>query len=111
MVGPNTTLNYWIYPQDNAANGLVSGNNSTCVAIDIIFTDGSSLRDSGAVDQHGNRVHPNYQCGHLNLDQWNQVLSTIGSAVNGKTISKIDIGYDQPAKHRWRIVAISTISA
>jgi hypothetical protein len=67
------------------------------VAIDLIFTDGTALRNLGAVDQHGNQVHPAHQCGHLNLDQWNQVISNIGAVANGKTISKLDEGYDQPA--------------
>ena len=94
-VGSNTTLSYWIYPQSSATSNLVSGNNSTCVAVDMIFTDGSNLRDSGAVDQHGNKLHPGSQCGHLTMDQWNLVTSNIGAVANGKTISKLDIGYDQ----------------
>jgi len=53
VVGPNTTLTYWIYPQSAATSGLVSGSNSSCVAVDLIFTDGSNLRDSGVVDQNG----------------------------------------------------------
>lgn len=95
-IGPNTTLSYWVYPQSNASSGSVSGSNSTCVAIDMIFTDGSDLRDSGAVDQNGNQLHPAHQCGHLTLDQWNYVTSNIGASVNGKSINRIDVGYDQP---------------
>jgi len=97
VVGPNTTLSYWIYPQSNVTSGLVSGSNSTCVALDMVFSDGTDLRDSGAVDQNGNQLHPAHQCGHLTLDQWNYVTSDIGAAVNGKTINRIDVGYDQPA--------------
>ncbi len=97
MVGPNTTLSYWIYPQSAATSGLVSGSNSSCVAVDLIFTDGSNLRDSGAVDQNGVRVHLAQQCGHLPLDQWDLVTTNIGAVANGKTLSKLDIGYDQPA--------------
>jgi RHS repeat-associated protein len=96
LVSPSTTLTYWVYPQSSSANAGVSGSNSSCVAIDLIFTDGTNLRDSGALDQHGNRLHPAFQCGHLALDQWNQVVSNIGAVVGGKTISKIDVGYDQP---------------
>jgi RHS repeat-associated protein len=96
VIGPTTTLSYWIYPQSSTANGNVSGNNSTCVAIDMAFTDGSDLRDSGAVDQNGNQLHPAHECGHLVLDQWNYVTSDIGAKLNGKTLSRIDIGYDQP---------------
>jgi hypothetical protein len=97
VVGPNTTLSYWVFPQSSATSNLVSGSNSTCVAVDMIFTDGSDLRDSGAVDQHGVKLHPTSQCGHLTMDQWNLVTSNIGSVRNGKTISRINVGYDQPA--------------
>ncbi|MGE5334390.1 MAG: hypothetical protein ACM3N4_06795, partial [Nitrososphaerota archaeon] len=96
VIGPNTTLSYWVFPQSTAYSG-VSGSNSTCIAVDMIFTDGSDLRDSGAVDQSGNKLHPASQCGHLQLDHWNLVTSDIGAAVSGKTISHIDVGYDQPA--------------
>ena len=87
-----TTLSYWIYPQSGAPN-------STYVAIDLIFTDGSSLRDSGATDQNGIRVHPQFQGqgGMLHTDSWNQVTSGIGRWAAGKTIARILVGYDQPA--------------
>lgn len=96
-VGPDTALSYWVFPQSTTNNNLVSGSNSTCVAIDMVFTDGSDLRDSGAVDQYGNQLHPAHQCGHLTLDQWNLVTSVIGAKVSGKTINRINVGYDQPA--------------
>lgn len=100
-VGPNTTLSYWIYPQgptdSTPGANLTSGNNSTCVAIDLIFSDGSDLRDSGATDQNGVRIHPAFQCGHLTLNTWNHVTVNLGSFVNGKTIMRINVGYDQPA--------------
>lgn len=69
VVGSNTTLSYWIYPQSSTTSSSVSGSNSTCVAIDMVFTDGTDLRDSGAVDQNGNQLHPAHQCGQLTLDQ------------------------------------------
>jgi hypothetical protein len=96
VVSSDTTLSYWVFPQSSNNYAGLGGSNSTCVAIDLIFTDGTNLRDSGAVDQNGNRVHPAAQCGHLKLDQWNLVTSNIGAVVSGKTISRIDIGYDQP---------------
>lgn len=97
-VGSNTTLSYWIYPQSSSAANVgsyISGNNSTCVAVDLIFSDSTSLRDSGAVDQNGNRAHPAYQCGHLTLDNWNHVTVNLGTNNNGKTINRLDVGYDE----------------
>jgi hypothetical protein len=91
-VKANTELSYWIYPQ------AVGGNNSAYVSIDLFCTDGSSLRDSGAVDQWGVRVHPAYQGagGRLALNQWNLVRSNIGTQLAGKTIYRIYVAYDQP---------------
>lgn len=100
-VGANTTLSYWIYPQgptdSTPGANLTSGTNSTCVAIDLIFSDGSDLRDSGATDQNGVRIHPAYQCNHLTLNTWNHVTVNLGAFVSGKTIVRVNIGYDQPA--------------
>lgn len=96
-VSSGTTLEYWIFPQSSASVNLVSGSNSTCVAIDLIFSNGSNLRDSGAVDQNGNAAHPNSQCNKLTLDTWNHVVINLGAHSNGLTIVRLDLGYDQPA--------------
>ncbi|HEX7654783.1 MAG TPA: GH92 family glycosyl hydrolase, partial [Verrucomicrobiae bacterium] len=64
-------LAYWIYPQSPASNGNTTGSNSTYVAVDLVFNDGTNLRDSGLTDQNGIRLHPAYQGGHLVLDAWN----------------------------------------
>ncbi|WP_034263233.1 hypothetical protein [Actinospica robiniae] len=87
-IDSGTTLSYWIYPQNSAA--------STCVALDMVFSDGTALRNLGAVDQSGNRLHPASQCGHLTLNQWNHVTANIGAVAAGKTLQRIDLGYDQP---------------
>jgi predicted GH43/DUF377 family glycosyl hydrolase len=87
-IDANTTLSYWVYPQNS--------NNSTCVALDMVFSDGTALRNLGAVDQNGNRLHPAGQCGHLALNQWNLVTAKIGAVAAGKTLQRIDLGYDQP---------------
>jgi alpha-L-fucosidase 2 len=91
------TLSYWIYPQSDATTPWVpaGSDNSTCVAVDLVFTDGSALRDSGAVDQNGIRLHPAYQCGHLTLDAWNHVTVNLATNAN-KQINRILVGYDHP---------------
>jgi predicted alpha-1,2-mannosidase len=88
-IGAGSTLSYWVYPQ--------SGGHLD-VAVDLIFTDGTNLRDSGAVDQHGVRVHPTFQGNGsvLGFNQWNNVVSNIGNYVAGKTVDRILIAYDQP---------------
>jgi hypothetical protein len=72
--------------------------NRTRVAVDLAFTDGSSLRDSGVVDQFGVRVHPQFQGegGHLVIGTWTRVRAKL-SALAGKVIDEIRVGYDQPA--------------
>jgi hypothetical protein len=97
-IGTSKTLSYWIYPQDNATTPYVAAGstNSTCAAVDMYFTDGSTLRDSGAVDQNGNKIHPASQCGHLSLNTWNHVTVNLATNNGNKQISRILIGYDQP---------------
>ena len=97
-IGSGKTLSYWIYPQSNATTTWVpaGSDDSTCVAIDMIFTDGSTLRDSGAVDENGNGIHPADQCGHLTLDTWNHVTVNLGTNNANKQINRILVGYDQP---------------
>jgi len=97
-IGPTTTLSYWIYPQSSATSPVpVYGSNSACVAIDMIFGDGSNLRDSGVTDQNGVRLHPGLQCRHLTLNTWNHVVAVLGTKLAGKTINRINVGYDQAA--------------
>ncbi|WP_126625793.1 hypothetical protein [Dictyobacter alpinus] len=99
VIHSSSTLSYWINPESAATSyNYATGSNSTCVGVDLIFSDGSTLRDSGAVDQNGHRAHPFYgQCNHLTLDAWNQVRVNLGSSsLNGKTLLRVIIGYDQP---------------
>jgi predicted GH43/DUF377 family glycosyl hydrolase len=95
-VGKNTTLSYWIFPDSSDLDGSVSGSNSTCVALDMVFTDGTALRNAGAKDSNGNSFTPSGQCGHLTPDQWDHVTVDVGAVAAGKDISRIDVGYDQP---------------
>jgi hypothetical protein len=64
--------------------------------LDLIFTDGIALRKLGAVDQNNRPLTPAGQGGHLKLNQWNSVESVIGAVAAGKTIARINIGYNQP---------------
>ncbi len=83
-----TTLTYWIYPQSL---------NGTSVAIDLALTDGRSLRDSGAVDQHGVRAHPQWQGEGRRMvaGQWNLVQVSL-AVLAGGTVDQLRVGYDQP---------------
>src|SRR5688572_10411793 len=95
-VTSSTTLSYWIWPQSSTADSRVAGDNSTCIALDVVFTDGSTLRESGSVDQNGDPADAAHQCGTLTKDAWNQVSINLGTMNLGKTISRILLDYDQP---------------
>ena len=86
-VSSRTTLSYWIYPESETAS---------CEAVDLVFTDGTALRDLGATDERGSPLTPSGQCGTLSIGQWNLVTSDIGAVAAGKQISRIDIGFDSP---------------
>jgi hypothetical protein len=94
-IKPTTTLSYWIYPQAKAEDQERSYN-STCVAVDLTFSDGSFLRNSGATDQRGNRAHPAHQCGKLIPRQWNHVVVPLGEHLSGTNVTQLNVGYEQP---------------
>ena len=86
-ISSTSVLDYWIYPQQD---------NGRYVAVDFHCTDGTTLRDSGAVDQNGFSVHPNAgHGGNIPLNAWSEVRSTVGSKLAGKTVDKIWVAYDR----------------
>ncbi|MGI5458810.1 GH92 family glycosyl hydrolase [Streptomyces sp. CA-249302] len=101
-VGRDTQLSYRIYP------GMADGDrdyDATNVSVDLAFTDGTYLSDLGATDQHGFGMSPQEQGAAkiLYVNQWNNVLSRIGSVAAGKTVDRILVAYDSakgPAKFR-----------
>ncbi len=101
LSGANLTVSagmhfaYWIFPQSPNNDVLATGSNSTYVALNLIFTDGTNLRDYGLTDQHGVPINPTNQATILSLDTWNYVAVDLTSLA-GKTISRIDLCYNQP---------------
>jgi hypothetical protein len=86
-VDANTDLSFWTYPQSNMAR---------YVSVDLLLSDGTRLHDYPATDTNGLSMHPNAGRGTVNA--WNKTTSHIGTWLNGKTISKILVGYDHPAE-------------
>ncbi|HTV62191.1 MAG TPA: GH92 family glycosyl hydrolase [Verrucomicrobiae bacterium] len=98
IIKPGMHFSYWIFPQSANGNGMVgmvTGSNSACVAMDIIFKDGTTLRNSGLTNQYGDRMAPSAQAGHLALDTWNYVTVDL-TPLAGKAVNRIDVGYDHP---------------
>jgi hypothetical protein len=92
-------LSYWIYPMtpmgSESGASSMTGLNSTCVAIDIVFTNGTAMRNLGVKDQYGNTLNPSGACNHLQPDQWNYVTASL-SGLSGLVVDHIDVGYSQP---------------
>ena len=90
-VHPDTKLCYMINPKDSA---------SAYAAFDVRFSDNTRLRDlATAVDQYGIRINPQNQGagGKLIPGEWNYVECELGKYANGKTITEIIIGFDNPS--------------
>ena len=82
-VSSNTELNFWNYPV-NALGRYVS--------VDLLMTDGTTLRGTAAVDSNGVSMKPSTGRGTVNT--WTKTKCNIGTWLNGKTIDKILVGYD-----------------
>lgn len=94
-VGRDTALSYRIFPQ------MADGDrdyDATNVSVDLAFTDGTYLSELGATDQHGFALGPQAQGAAkiLYVNQWNNVVSRIGSVAAGKTVDRILLAYDSP---------------
>ncbi|WP_329302107.1 GH92 family glycosyl hydrolase [Streptomyces sp. NBC_00659] len=94
-VGRDTELSYRIFPS------MADGDrdyDATNAAVDLVFTDGTSLSALDAVDQHEFTLTPQGQGAAkvLYVNQWNNVTSRIGSVANGKTVDRIVLAYDSP---------------
>ena len=91
-----SALTYWLFPQSAATgSAAVSGTNSTCVSVDLLLDNDTSLRGSGLTDSRGFRVSPEQYCDKLSLDTWNPIRIPIGKLA-GRKITRITVGYDQP---------------
>ncbi|MGW2639740.1 GH92 family glycosyl hydrolase [Streptomyces sp. NPDC001348] len=95
-VGPDTRLSYRLFPS------MADGDrdyDATNVSVDLAFTDGTYLSDLGASDQHGFPLSPRGQGAAkvLYVNQWNDVVSRIGSVAAGKTVDRVLLAYDSPA--------------
>ena len=86
-VSSTTELNFWNYPL-NALGRYVS--------LDLIMTDGTTLRDSRAVDANGISMHP--ATGRGSVNTWTKTTCNIGSWLNGITIDKILVAYDHSSQ-------------
>lgn len=87
-VEADTHLRYALFPNDLAA---------AFTTVDLVFTDDTALRDSGAVDTSGCSVHPaGGHCGAASPGIWLEVDVNLGATHAGRTIERIIVIYDRP---------------
>jgi predicted alpha-1,2-mannosidase len=90
-VAPGEVLRYVFFPLSTGDPADESAfYAATACALDLVFEDGSRLRDRAPLDQHGTAVLPDAQCAArtLYVDQWN--ARTIGlDAAAGREVARV----------------------
>lgn len=84
-VEPDSILRYWLKPENELGR---------CTGIDLLFQDGSPLRDSAARGLDGVRVHPSQPKGQVG--QWRQIEIPIGQWLAGKVVRQVVLAFDHP---------------
>jgi hypothetical protein len=74
-----------------------SGSPQIKCGVDCVCTDGTTLRDSGSVDQNGLSAHPSQDLSNLANDQWYYRVVNI-NALAGKTIAYMTISFQGTAQ-------------
>ena len=85
-VAADSVLSYWIRP---------SNERGRCVGLDLLFADGSTLRDSQARTADGQGVHPGNPKGEVG--KWTKLAIPLGKTHAGKVVSAILAAYDSRA--------------
>ena len=80
---PDTVLSYWVQPRNERGRH---------VGVDLLFSDGSVLRDSGLRTTDGAGVHTGGAKGPLG--EWTRIAIPIGGRYVGKTVEGIMAAYD-----------------
>lgn len=92
-VADDSELSYLVFPELDGEQTYAA----TFVAVDLSFTDGSSLSTSGAIDGYGYGASAREQ-GRANVlwpNQWNKVTVDLGDS-SGKIVDDIVFTYDHP---------------
>ncbi len=82
FIMPDTTLTYWIKPLNE---------NGRSTAIDLLFSDGKALRETGTADSEGRGTHPGAKKGTIGV--WTKIEVPLGKFA-GKAIEAIMAAYD-----------------
>jgi hypothetical protein len=85
-IAADSVLTYWIRPTNDRGR---------CVGLDLLFADGSTLRDSQAKTADGQGVHPGNPKGEAG--KWTKIAIPLGQTHAGKVIAAILVAYDSRA--------------
>lgn len=96
LVSRDTVLDYVLLPE---LLGEDLRYPSTYVAVDLAFDDGTRLSELGLTDQLGFPLTPRGQgeSKALSPHQWNRRTVRIGGVAEGKVVTAVLLGYDNPA--------------
>ncbi|MBO0609220.1 GH92 family glycosyl hydrolase [Myceligenerans salitolerans] len=84
------TLSYTLRPQrDGGPFGDYVQNASSYAAVDLLFTDGTRLSDTGAVASNGAPIDALSQGAVLEPDTWNRVSVALPEETVGRTVDKV----------------------
>lgn len=81
-IASGTVLRYWVRPETALGRQ---------VGVDLVFTDGATLRAQGVGTTKGRGTHPS--AGDAPLGEWTEVVIPLG-ALEGRTIRDIMFAYD-----------------
>jgi hypothetical protein len=89
-VSAGDVLSYAVQPQrDGGPFGGWVQNASQYVSLDLLFTDGTRLSDTGVVASNGQPLEPERQGAVLTPDAWTTVQVSLPAAVDGRTVDKV----------------------
>ncbi|MBD8077956.1 GH92 family glycosyl hydrolase [Cellulosimicrobium arenosum] len=89
-VSGGETLRYWLRPQeDGGPFGDYVQDASRFAAVDLLFTDGTRLSDTGVQASNGAPLDALAQGGVLETDTWNEVAVVLPDEVGGRTVDKV----------------------
>ena len=92
-VDDDTALSYLVFPELDGEQTYAS----TFIAVDLTFSDGTTLSASGATDAYGYPANARSQGSSNALwpDQWNKVTVDL-AAFSGRTVTGVQLSYDHP---------------
>lgn len=87
-------LSYAVRPQETGGPfGDYRQNASQYVAVDLLFTDGTKLSDTGVLASNGAPLDPVQQGAVLPTDTWTTVQVSIPAQAAGKTVDKVLLAF------------------